>query len=126
MKTIKKKKEIKQVPQGKIFIQASFNNTIVTVSDLNGNVLSWASAGSLGFKGAKKATPFAAGQVTKAALEKAAAHNLSAAIVEVSGVGTGRDQAVRALIGAKIRIVKIKDTTPIPHNGCRPKKLRRV
>lgn len=125
-KTIKKKKVIKQTAQGKIFIQASFNNTLVTIADATGNVLAWSSAGKLGFKGAKKATPFAAGQVTKDALDKAAPYGLSSVAVEVTGVGMGRDQAVRALIGTNLKISKIKDTTPMPHNGCRPKKLRRV
>lgn len=123
---IKKKKEIRKVTQGKIFIQSTFNNTMVTITDLKGNVLAWASAGSLGFKGAKKATPYAASQTMKTVLEKAKIFDLSSVNVDVSGVGNGRDQAIRALSSAGIQIIKIKDVTPIPHNGCRPKKIRRV
>jgi len=121
-----KKKIRKNVGSGNIYIQSTFNNTIITVSDDRGNVISWASAGSLGFKGTKKSTPYAAQLAASAAIEKAKASGLSAAKVYVSGVGSGRESAVRALTNANIEIGLIKDITPIAHNGCRPKKPRRV
>lgn len=125
-KIIKKKKTIKEVAKGIITISSSFNNTIISISDDNGNVLAWASAGGAGFKGAKRSTPFAAQITMKQALERVAPYNLREAKVSVSGVGSGRESAVRAIGGSGIKVTSIKDVTPIPHNGCRPKKVRRV
>jgi len=125
-KKIVKKKSKTLVLSGSIFIQSSFNNTIISITDDNGGVISWASAGSLGFKGAKKSTPYAAQLATTQAVEKAKARGFSKANVFVSGVGSGRDAAVRALVSANIEVSTIKDTTPIAHNGCRAKKPRRV
>lgn len=124
-KTVKKKSKI-AILSGNIYIQSSFNNTIITITDENGNVISWATAGSIGFKGAKKSTPYAAQLAAISAIEKAKARGLRKANVFISGVGSGRESAVRALISAEIEISLIKDTTPDAHNGCRPKKLRRV
>ena len=120
------KKIVKVVNCGKIFISASFNNTIISITDVKGNVISWATACSSGFKGTKKSTPFASGSATKLALDKALALGLKEIEVYVKGVGTGRDAAVRAITSTGLKITKIKDTTPIPHNGPRPKKPRRV
>jgi len=125
-KSSKKRKITKIVPEGKIYIYSSFNNTIVTITDLEGNVLSWASAGSLGFKGARKSTPFASQQAASSALEKAKVYGLQKAAVFISGVGSGRESAVRVLPASGIKITKIRDVTPIPHNGPRAKKPRRV
>jgi len=122
----KKKKVIKQIPIGRIYIRSSFNNTIITVTDDNGNVVAWASCGSVGFRGTKKSTPYASIQAAKAAIEKAKNLGLQKARVFVSGVGAGRESAVRALGNSGIEIISIKDITPVPHNGCRPKKPRRV
>jgi len=122
----KKKKTISQVPKALIYIQSSFNNTIVTITDEKGNTLSWATSGSSGFAGTKKSTPFASSTAVKNALEKAKQYGITEAIIKVSGVGSGREQAVRAVGGHGIRISSIKDVTPIPHNGTRPKKIRRV
>lgn len=121
-----KKKTIVQVPKALIYIQSSFNNTIVTITDDKGNTLSWATSGSSGFTGTKKSTPFASSLAVKNALEKAQKYNILEAIIKVSGVGSGREQAVRAVGGHGIRITSIKDVTPIPHNGTRHKKIRRV
>ena len=121
-----KKKVIRQIQKANIYIQSSFNNSIVTITDDQGNVLSWATAGSVGFSGTKKSTPFAAQVATKKALEKAKVYEISDAKLFVSGVGSGREAAVRALGGQGIKVIQIKDITPIPHNGCRPKKVRRV
>lgn len=123
---MKKKKKLTQVKQGKVYIQASFNNTIVTVTDQLGAVLSWSSAGSLGFKGARKATPYVAQLVTQAAVEKAKPTGIESVEIYVSGVGMGREQAVRSVGTTGLNISSIKDITPLPHNGCRPKKVRRV
>lgn len=125
-KAKRKKKQLKQVSKGIIFIQSSFNNSIITITDINGNTISWASSGSSGFAGTKKATPFAAQKAVRKALEKAKEMGLSEAIVKVTGVGAGRESAVRAIGGQNIKITSIKDITPIPHNGSRPKKIRRV
>lgn len=125
-KVIKKKKTIHEVAKGIITVSSSFNNTIISISDDNGNVLAWASAGGAGFKGAKRSTPFAAQVTMKQALERVAPYNLKEAKVSVSGVGAGRESAVRAIGGSGIKVTSIKDVTPIPHNGCRPKKVRRV
>lgn len=122
----KKKKVIRQIQKAIIYIQSSFNNSIITITDDRGNTLSWASAGSCGFKGPKKTTPFAAQMAVRGALEKAKIYEIREAMVRVSGVGTGREAAVRALGGKGIKITQIRDVTPIPHNGTRFKKVRRV
>ncbi|MBV9404851.1 MAG: 30S ribosomal protein S11 [Acidobacteriaceae bacterium] len=121
-----KKKEKKNVPFGMVHIQASFNNTIVTFTDPLGNVLAWSSSGSLGFRGSRKGTPFAAQQASLTAANKAKEAGLRAVEVRVAGPGSGRESAVRALATAGIEVRAIKDVTPIPHNGCRPPKKRRV
>src|SRR6185437_14874769 len=115
-----KKKEKKNVPYGTVHIQASFNNTIVTFTDPLGNVLAWSSSGSLGFRGSRKGTPFAAQQASLTAANKAKESGLRTVNVEVSGPGAGRESAVRALSTAGLEVRIIKDLTPIPHNGCRP------
>ena len=119
-------KRSKKVGEGKVYINASYNNTTITVTDLTGNVLTWASAGSLGFSGPKKATPFASSKVIAAIAEKIQStgpHNIS---VIVKGIGSGRDSAIRSLINHGFNLLSIKDATPIPHNGPRPPKVRRV
>lgn len=116
----------RNVPEGNAYIQASYNNTVVTLTEPNGNVIAWSSAGSSGFKGARKATPYAAQISAENAAEKAAPYGLERVHVHVKGVGTGREQAIRGLVAAGINIVSINDVTPIPHNGCRKKKKRRV
>lgn len=121
-----KKKAKTPVYNGAIYIQSSFNNTIVTVTDDKGGVLSWASSGSIGFKGAKKSTPYAAQLAAASAIEKAKVRGLKKVLVFVSGVGSGRESAVRAITNTDLEVASIKDTTPIAHNGCRPKKPRRV
>src|SRR5215468_4746936 len=121
-----KKKERKHVPYGVAHIQASFNNTIVTITDMNGNVISWKSSGSLGFRGSRKGTPFAAQQAAMNAANMARDHGVRSVDVRVSGPGSGRESAIRALAAAGIEVRSIKDFTPIPHNGCRPPKRRRV
>lgn len=121
-----KKKERKHVPHGVVHIQASFNNTIVTITDHAGNVISWKSSGSLGFRGSRKGTPFAAQQAAMNAANLARDHGLRSVEVRVSGPGSGRESAIRALAAAGIEVRSIKDATPIPHNGCRPPKRRRV
>ena len=121
-----KKKERKHVPHGLVTINASFNNTIVTISDPGGNVLSWKSSGSLGFRGSRKGTPFAAQQAAMNAANMARDHGLRSVDVRVRGPGSGRESAIRALAAAGIEVRSIKDTTPVPHNGCRPAKRRRV
>ena len=122
----KKKKVVRQVSNGRAYIQATFNNTIVTITDQNGDVLGWASAGMVGFKGPKKATPYAAGQVVKKAVDQVKATGIRVVIVFVKGVGGGREGAIRALHANGVQVLSIKDVTPIPHNGCRPPKRRRV
>ena len=121
-----KKKERKHVSHGIAHIQASFNNTIVTIADPAGNVLSWKSSGSLGFRGSRKGTPFAAQQAAMNAANMARDHGVRSVEVRVSGPGSGRESAVRALSTAGIDVRAIRDVTPIPHNGCRPPKKRRV
>jgi small subunit ribosomal protein S11 len=121
-----KRKERKNVPFGVAHIQASFNNTIVTISDQQGNVLSWKSSGSLGFRGSRKGTPFAAQQAAMNAANMARDHGLRSVDVRVAGPGSGRESAIRALAAAGIEVKSIKDITPVPHNGCRPPKRRRV
>ena len=125
-KVVTKKKVKKNVSTGAAHIQSSFNNTIVTMTDSQGNVLSWASAGGLGFKGSRKNTTFAAGQAAEAAANAAKEHGLKTVEVFVKGPGSGREAAIRSLQAAGLEISMIKDVTPIPHNGCRPPKRRRV
>jgi small subunit ribosomal protein S11 len=121
-----KKEKKKNIAEGNVYIQATFNNTIVTVTDRMGNAISWASAGALGFKGAKKSTPFAAQSTAEAAARKAKEQGLAEAHVFVKGPGNGGESAIRALGLLGIRVKSIQDVTPIPHNGCRPQKKRRV
>ena len=121
-----KKKERKHIPHGLVTISAPFNNTIVTISDPSGNVISWKSSGSLGFRGSRKGTPFAAQQAAMNAANTARDHGLRSVDVRVSGPGSGRESAIRALQAIGLEISTIKDVTPIPHNGCRPRKKRRV
>jgi small subunit ribosomal protein S11 len=121
-----KKKERKHIPHGLVHVQASFNNTIVTISDPNGNTVSWKSSGSLGFRGSRKGTPFAAQQAAMNAANQARDHGMRSVDVRVSGPGSGRESAVRALSAAGLDVRSIKDVTPVPHNGCRPPKRRRV
>jgi small subunit ribosomal protein S11 len=120
------RKQKKNVPSGVAYIQSTFNNTIVTIADTNGEVISWASAGSSGFKGAKKGTPFAAQTAAESAARRATDQGMRQIEVMVSGPGAGRETAIRALQGAGLEITLIRDVTPIPHNGCRPPKRRRV
>ena len=120
------KKQKRNVPNGVDYIQSTFNNTIVTISDANGDVISWASSGSSGFKGAKKGTPFAAQTAAETAGKRAMDQGMRQLEVMVSGPGAGRETAIRALQGAGLEITLIRDVTPIPHNGCRPPKRRRV
>jgi small subunit ribosomal protein S11 len=122
----RKKKEKKNVLEGIVNIQASFNNTLITVTDLNGNALSWSSAGVAGFKGTKKGTPYASQLACEKALDAAKYHGLESVHVRVKGPGPGRESAIRAIDAAGIKVKSIRDITPIPHNGCRPRKKRRV
>ena len=121
-----KKKEKRVVHNGLVHVQATFNNTIITISDPEGNTISWSSAGSLGFRGSRKGTPFAAQQASMTAASKAKEVGLRTVDVRVSGPGSGRESAIRALATAGLEVRAIKDSTPIPHNGCRPPKKRRV
>ena len=121
-----KKKEKKVVQVGIAHVQASFNNTLVTITDMSGNTVSWSSAGNLGFKGSRKSTPFAATRAGEAAGRKAMEHGMRQIDVYVNGPGSGRESAVRALQSVGLRVNMIRDVTPIPHNGCRPPKRRRV
>src|SRR6202041_4099214 len=121
-----KKKERKHVSHGIAHIQASFNNTIVTIADQAGNVLAWKSSGSLGFRGSRKGTPFAAQQAAQNAASMARDHGVRGVDVRVAGPGSGRESAIRALAAAGIEVRSIRDVTPVPHNGCRPPKRRRV
>ena len=121
-----KRKSKKTVYEGNVYVQATFNNTIVTVTDLNGNAVSWASAGGLGFRGAKKSTPYAAQITAETAAKKAIDFGLKEVHVYVKGPGVGRESAIRSLGNLGLLVRSIKDVTPIPHNGCRPKKTRRV
>ncbi|MFA5163393.1 MAG: 30S ribosomal protein S11 [Patescibacteria group bacterium] len=123
----RKKKGVKVVKSGRAYINATYNNTMISLADNNGDVISWASAGMAGFKGAKKATPYAAQIITKIAVQKAKEeYGLQEVNVFVSGVGTGREAAIRALNANGLEVMAIKDVTSVPHNGCRPKKPRRV
>ncbi len=121
----RKRKVKKNVPMGKAFVHSTFNNTIVTISDVDGNAISWASAGTLGFKGSKKSTPFAAGMAAEAAGKAAADMGMKKVEVYVKGLGSGRETAIRSLQTAGLEIESITDVTPIPHNGCRPPKRPR-
>lgn len=122
----RKRKEKKNIERGAAHIRSSFNNTIVTLTDVQGNALSWASSGGLGFRGSKKSTPFAAQQAAETAAKAAMEHGLKTVSVYVKGPGAGREAAIRALQAAGLEVNSIKDVTPIPHNGCRPPKRRRV
>ena len=121
-----KRKEKKHIESGAAHIRSTFNNTIVTLTDTNGNALSWASAGGLGFRGSRKSTPFAAQMAAEQAAKAAMEHGLRTVEVFVKGPGSGREAAIRALQAAGLEVTSIKDVTPIPHNGCRPPKRRRV
>lgn len=121
-----RRRERKQVPRGNAYIQSTFNNTLVTLTDPGGNVLSWSSSGAVGFKGSRKSTPFAASQAAEDAAKKAMEHGVRAVDVYVKGPGSGREAAIRSLQSAGLAISAIIDVTPIPHNGCRPPKKRRV
>jgi len=125
-RVVRKKVEKKNIANGVAHIQATFNNTIVTISDVAGNVISWATAGGQGFKGSRKSTPFAAQVAAETAAKKAQEHGLRSVEVQVKGPGSGRESALRALSNAGLAVTVIKDVTPIPHNGCRPPKRRRV
>ena len=125
-KRVTKKRVKKNVERGQAHIQASFNNTIVTLTDSQGNALSWASAGGLGFRGSRKSTPYAAQMAAETAAKVAATQGLKSVDVMVKGPGTGREAAIRALQACGINVTSIKDVTPVPHNGCRPPKRRRV
>lgn len=122
----RRKKSTRQVPLGQAHVQATYNNTIITLSDNSGNVLSWSSAGRVGFRGPKKSTPYAAGLIVKDAVERCKAYGLVDVNVFVKGVGSGREAAVRALHANGLNVLSIQDITPIPHNGCRPPRPRRV
>jgi len=125
-KTTRKRRERKNIERGAAHIRSSFNNTIVTITDIAGNVISWASAGGLGFRGSRKSTPFAAQVAAESAAKAAMEHGLKYVEVYVKGPGSGREAAIRALQAAGLEVSLIKDVTPIPHNGCRPPKRRRV
>ena len=122
----KKRRERKNIEKGAAHIRSSFNNTIVTITDLNGNAISWASSGEMGFRGSRKSTPFAAQTAAETAAAAAMEHGLKTVEVYVKGPGSGREAAIRALQAAGLEVTMIKDVTPIPHNGCRPPKRRRV
>jgi small subunit ribosomal protein S11 len=126
-KPVKRKKKVrKNIPVGVVHVNATFNNTIITVTDPSGNVISWSTSGAKGFKGSRKSTPFAAQVAAEDAARKAAEHGIRAVSVLVKGPGSGRESALRAIANAGIRVLSIRDVTPIPHNGCRPPKKRRV
>lgn len=122
----RKRRELKKIDRGQVHIQSTFNNTLVTVTDLNGNVISWSSAGSLNFKGSRKGTPFAAQMAAETALKAAKEHGLRYVEVYVKGPGAGRESAIRAIANCEMEVTLISDVSPIPHNGCRPPKRRRV
>ena len=125
-RVVKKRRERKNIEKGAVHIQSTFNNTIVTITDTQGNALSWASAGELGFRGSRKSTPFAAQSASETAARAAVEHGLKSVDVYVKGPGSGRESAIRALETVGLQITMIKDVTPVPHNGCRPPKRRRV
>ncbi len=122
----KKKKEKKIVPHGKMYIHATFNNTIITITDMDGNVLTWAAGGGVGFKGSRKSTPFAAQLASEKVLKEAESFGIRTLDIRVKGPGAGRESAIRSVGSTNFKVKTIKDITPIPHNGCRPKKKRRV
>ena len=126
MKKDIKAKKLPKTKEGKLCISSSYNNTLITLTDLQGNVLTWASAGSIGFKGTKKATPFAASKVAEAISLAAKKLGIEKVEILVKGIGSGRDSAIRSLAARGLEIVSIADITPVPHNGCRPRKVRRV
>jgi small subunit ribosomal protein S11 len=121
-----RRRERKSVPRGRAYIQSTFNNTLITMTDPNGNVVAWSSAGSAGFKGSRKSTPYAAQMAAESAARRAMEHGMRQVDVFVRGPGSGREAAIRSLQSAGISILSIRDVTPIPHNGCRPPKRRRV
>ena len=123
---VRRRRERKNIEKGEAHIRSTFNNTIVSLTDVNGNVLSWASGGQLGLKGSRKATPYAAQMAAEAAAKAAMEHGLRSIEVYVKGPGQGRESAIRSLQAAGLEIIMIKDVTPIPHNGCRPPKRRRI
>lgn len=125
-KVVRKRRERKNIEKGAVHIRSSFNNTMVTVTDTNGNALSWASSGGLGFRGSRKSTPYAAQTAAETAAKAAMEHGLKSVEVYVKGPGAGREAAIRALQAVGLEVTMIKDVTPIPHNGCRPPKRRRV
>ena len=125
-RVVRKRKDARKVDKGQVHIQASFNNTLVTITDTEGNAISWSSAGSLGFKGSRKSTPFAAQMAAEDAAKKAKDVGLRSVEVFVKGPGSGRESAIRALANCDLEITMIQDVSPIPHNGCRPPKKRRV
>ena len=125
-KVIKKRRERKNIEKGAAHISSTFNNTIITITDAEGNAISWAAAGELGFKGSRKSTPFAAQSAAETAGKAAMEHGLKTVEVFVKGPGSGRESAIRALEAVGLQITMIKDVTPVPHNGCRPPKRRRV
>ena len=125
-KKVRKRREKKNIEKGQAHIRSSFNNTLVTMTDMQGNAVSWASAGELGFRGSRKSTPFAAQTAAETAAKIAMDHGMKTVEVYVKGPGSGREAAIRALQGAGLEVSMIKDVTPIPHNGCRPPKRRRV
>ena len=125
-KVVRKRRERKNIEKGAVHIRSSFNNTMVTVTDTQGNALSWASSGGLGFRGSRKSTPFAAQTAAETAAKAAMEHGLKSVEVYVKGPGSGREAAIRALQAVGLEVTLIKDVTPIPHNGCRPPKRRRV
>ena len=124
--TVRRRRERKNIERGAAHIQSTFNNTIVTITDVQGNAVSWASAGELGFRGSRKSTPYAAQMAAETATKAALVHGLKTVDVFVKGPGSGREAAIRALSACGLDVVSIKDVTPVPHNGCRPPKRRRV
>ena len=125
-KTVKKRKDARKVDKGQVHIQASFNNTMVTITDMQGNAVAWSSAGALGFKGSRKSTPFAAQMAAEAAGKVAREQGMRSVEVYIKGPGAGREAAIRALANCDMEVTLIQDVSPIPHNGCRPPKKRRV
>ena len=125
-KVVKRRRELKKIDKGQVHIKSSFNNTIVTVTDINGNALAQSSAGALGYRGSRKSTPFAAQQASETAAKAAMEHGLRSVEVYVKGPGQGRESAIRALANVGLEVTLIQDVSPIPHNGCRPPKRRRV
>ena len=125
-KVVRKRRERKNIEKGQVHIRSSFNNTMVTMTDMQGNAISWASSGEMGFRGSRKSTPFAAQTAAETAAKAAMEHGLKTVEVYVLGPGTGREAAIRALATAGLEVTKIQDKTPVPHNGCRPPKRRRV